>query len=31
MTYRDLFRFENDETTQEDYSKFKIDESKQAT
>lgn len=31
MTYRDLFRFENDETTQEDYSKFKIDESKQST
>lgn len=31
MTYRDLFRFQNDETTQEDYGKFKIDESKQAT
>lgn len=29
MTYRDLFRFENDEATQEDYSKLKIDESKQ--
>ena len=29
MTYRDLFRFENDEATQADYSKFKIDESNQ--
>lgn len=25
MTYRDLFRFENDETTPGGYSKFKID------
>ena len=31
MTYRDLFKFENDETTPGGYSKFKIDESKQAT